>query len=182
MNARQTISKLFRTPALLVLTLPLAAGSAAAATYDLVAMPFVKAMPDGTSVTMWGYAVDGTAPVPTAPGPALVVPAGDTSLTVNLRNTLPEPASIVIPGQAMPTDALGAALAPVKQDTDGSGRQRMRSFTAEAAAAGGTQSYSWNNLKPGTYLYHSGTHPQVQVQMGLYGAMTHDAVIAGAGP
>src|SRR5512139_235447 len=178
MNARQTISKLFRTPALLVLTLPLAAGSAAAATYDLVAMPFVKAMPDGTSVTMWGYAMDGAAPVPTAPGPALVVPAGDTSLTVNLRNTLPEPASVVIPGQAMPTDALGAPLAPVKFPADSAGRQRVRSFTAEAAAGGGTQSFTWNNLKPGTYLYHSGTHPQVQVQMGLYGAVTHDAPAA----
>ena len=27
-------------------------------------------------------------------------------------------------------------------------------------------------MKPGTYLYHSGTHPQVQVQMGLYGAVS----------
>jgi FtsP/CotA-like multicopper oxidase with cupredoxin domain len=26
-------------------------------------------------------------------------------------------------------------------------------------------------VKEGTYLYHSGTHPQVQVQMGLYGAL-----------
>ena len=185
MNARQTTSKLCRTAALLVLAM--ASGNAAAISYDLVATSFPKSLPDGSSVTMWGYALDGsscTAPpcAASVPGPALVVPAGDSSLTVNLRNTLPEPSSIAISGQAMPTDALGAALAPVKQDTDGSGRQRVRSFTAEAAAAGGTQSYSWNNLKPGTYLYHSGTHPQVQVQMGLYGAMTHDAVTAGAGP
>ena len=26
-------------------------------------------------------------------------------------------------------------------------------------------------MKPGTYLYQSGTHPQVQVQMGLYGGV-----------
>jgi hypothetical protein len=172
MNARQTTSKLCRTPALMALVLPLVAGNAAAITYDLVAMPFSKVMPDGMSVPMWGFALDGAAPVPSVPGPALVVPAGDSSLTINLRNALSgsgaEPVSIVIPGQI-------AAMTPVKF-TDSSGRQRVRSFTAEAAPGGGTQSYTWNNLKPGTYLYHSGTHPQVQVQMGLYGAMTHDAV------
>jgi len=51
------------------------------------------------------------------------------------------------------------------------GRPRLRSFTHEAAAGGGTADYIWANIKPGTYLYHSGTHPQVQVQMGLYGAV-----------
>lgn len=170
MNARKTLDKLCRMPALLVLALPLAAGSAGAATYNLVAMPFNKTMADGSTVPMWGYALDGAAPVPSVPGPALVVPAGDSSLTINLRNALggpgAEPVSIVIPGQA-------AAMAPVKF-TDDQGRQRVRSFTAEAAV-GATRSYTWNNLRPGTYLYHSGTHPQVQVQMGLYGAMTHDA-------
>ena len=28
---------------------------------------------------------------------------------------------------------------------------------------------------PGTYLYQSGSHPAVQVQMGLYGGVTSDA-------
>lgn len=173
MNARQTTSKFCRMPALLALVLPLVAGNAAAATYNLVAMPFGKTMPDGTPVLMWGFSPDDGSFVPSTPGPALVVPPGDTSLTINLRNFLSEPISIIIPGQAMPT-SLGAPLAPVAF-TDGAGRQRVRSFTAEAAAFGGSQSYTWNNLKPGTYLYHSGTHPQLQVQMGLYGAVTRDA-------
>ena len=185
MNASQTTSKLCRMPALLALVLPLMAGNAAAITYNLVAMPFNKTMPDGTSVPMWGFALDGTScpAVPpdtcpaSVPGPALVVEPGDTSLTINLRNALTgpgaEPVSIVIPGQL-------ATMSPVKF-TDSQGRQRVRSFTAEAVV-GGSQSYTWNNLKPGTYLYHSGTHPQVQVQMGLYGAMTHDAVTGLAYP
>jgi FtsP/CotA-like multicopper oxidase with cupredoxin domain len=182
MNASQTTSKFCRMPALLALVLPLVAGNAAAAIYNLVAMPFDKTMPDGASVTMWGYALDGTsctAPpcLPSVPGPALVVPPGEGSLSINLRNALTgpgaEPVSIVIPGQL-------TTMSPVKF-TDSSGRQRVRSFTAEAAP-GGSQSYTWNNLKPGTFLYHSGTHPQVQVQMGLYGAMTHDAVTGLAYP
>src|SRR5512143_3665018 len=171
MNARPISRTPCTTPTLLALALALVAGPAVAASFNLVAMPFTKTMPDGSPVAMWGYALDGATPVPSVPGPPLVVPPGDTTLTVNLRNALSgpgaEPVSIVIPGQL-------ATMTPVKF-TDGAGRQRVRSFAPEAAV-GGTQSYTWNNLKPGTYLYHSGTHPQVQVQMGLYGKLTHDAV------
>ena len=39
--------------------------------------------------------------------------------------------------------------------------------------------YYWNNIQPGTYAYQSGTHPQVQVQMGLYGAMVKNSDDAG---
>ncbi len=46
----------------------------------------------------------------------------------------------------------------------------MRSFTHEtASSAQGT--YTWSNLSPGSYIYHSGSHVAVQVQMGLYGAV-----------
>jgi FtsP/CotA-like multicopper oxidase with cupredoxin domain len=55
---------------------------------------------------------------------------------------------------------------------DGSGR--VVSMTAETPP-GGTQEYLFTGLKPGTFLYESGTHQAVQVQMGLYGAMTKDA-------
>jgi FtsP/CotA-like multicopper oxidase with cupredoxin domain len=34
--------------------------------------------------------------------------------------------------------------------------------------------YCWSNLRPGTFVYHSGTHPALQVQMGLYGALVVD--------
>ncbi len=52
-------------------------------------------------------------------------------------------------------------------------RYRVRSFDAEALLQGDKQIYTWDgvNVKEGTYLYQSGTHPSVQVQMGLYGPL-----------
>ena len=38
-------------------------------------------------------------------------------------------------------------------------------------ALGGTATYTFNNVKPGTFLYESGTNPAVQISMGLYGAV-----------
>ncbi len=148
------------------------AAPAFSATYNLRAEAFPLTMPDGAIIQMWGYALDGAscaAPpcAATVPGPALTVPPGDTSLTINLKNNLTEATSIVIPGQM-------ATMTPV-YTTNSGGKQVVQSFTHETTANGGTNIYTWNNLKTGTYLYQSGTHPQVQVQMGLYGGMMHDA-------
>jgi len=178
---------------MLMATLLLASAPALAAEYWLRAETLNMTMPDSNVVAMWGFAkCDASYSIcelPTVPGPALDVPAGDTSgLTVNLLNTLPEPVSIVINGQAMPT-ALSPTSAPVWTDGSSGPRtsrtQRVRSFTHEAAARVGTgvsavdgsATYTWPAIKPGTYLYQSGTHPQVQVQMGLYGAMTSDGAV-----
>ena len=89
--------------------------------------------------------------------------------------------SIVIPGQALPL-ALGATAPSVARNPDG----RIRSFVHETPAAvggvaGPAVAYIWPAIEPGTYLYHSGSHPAVQVQMGLYGAATKNAVEATAG-
>jgi Bacterial Ig domain/Multicopper oxidase len=135
-------------------------------------------MPGNVAVTMWGYAsctaAFATCGAVSVPGPALTVPAADAGLTVHLRNTLTQPTSLVIPGQI-------TTMTPVWTDGTSGPRtsltQRVRSFTNEAAA-GATADYTWPNIKPGTYLYQSGTQPQVQVQMGLYGAMAKDAVAA----
>ena len=54
----------------------------------------------------------------------------------------------------------------------------MRSFTGETAP-GAIATYTFNNLRPGTYLYQSGTHPQAQIQMGLFGMVRQDAGAAG---
>ena len=165
-------NKLLLLPASVALAL--AGTQVQANTEYLCAKSLSLTTPDGGAVPMWGYA-RGTAANPTCtgvnatvPGPRINVPFGDTSLTINLSNQLPagsEGVSVVIPGQQ-------ANFAPVTT-TDLQGRTRVTSF-APAAAVGASQSYTWNNLQPGTYAYHSGTHPQVQVQMGLYGMMTHD--------
>ncbi|HEV7611739.1 MAG TPA: choice-of-anchor D domain-containing protein [Steroidobacteraceae bacterium] len=47
---------------------------------------------------------------------------------------------------------------------------RVQSFGTEAPF-GATTKLTWNNLRPGTYLIESGTHPSIQAPMGLYGIL-----------
>lgn len=159
------------TQLLLALTLVLSmAGLSGAANFFLDAQTFTKTMPDGTAVTMWGYAqcTSGfaTCDPPLAPGPTLIVPAGDTAVNITVRNSLTgpyiEPTSLMIPGQQ-------TAMVPVPDPVSG----RVRSFTQEVASAA-NRTYTWTNFKPGTYLYQSATHPGLQVQMGLVGAIKKD--------
>jgi len=177
MNGKMMIKPL-RNLALSLIALAVLVVPSFGASFDLVAEEAVATMPDTTTIPMWGFFPDtGQACNPGTPpawevGEQLTVPAGDTSLTINLRNCLDShPVSIVIPGQP-------AVLSPVSF-TDGQGRQRVSSMT-NITAAGATVSYTWNNLQPGTYLYHSGTHPAVQVQMGLYGALKVEAGVGEA--
>lgn len=159
------ISKIyFRVvPALLLIIVLAIAWPVSAAVFNLRAGATVVHMPDGTPVTMWGFGLEGGQI--TVPGPLLRVPPGDSTLTIHLTNDLPEPVSLFIPGQA-------ANLSPVKF-TDGEGRTRVRSFTQETAP-GSTSTYVWNSVRSGTFIYQSGTHMAVQVQMGLYGALVKE--------
>ena len=135
---------------------------------NLVADQASVTMPDGASIPMWGYFSDSGQTCGTEPawsvGPTIAVPAGDNTLEVNLRNCLTIPTSLIITGQALPGD-------PVTF-TDTQGRTRVQSFSAETTPNGGIHTYTFNDIKPGSYLYKSGTFPALQVQMGLYGAMT----------
>ena len=163
----------------------LAPTEAFAVTYYLRAEPMSIADPNGgTAIPMWGYALCTGSGVgcgaATVPGPALTVPVGDSVLTVHLTNNLPAPTSLVINGLIKP-------MTPVWNDGSTGPRgasltKRVRSFDVEAAATSGQATYTWPNAAPGTYLYQSGTHPQVQVQMGLYGAVTKDASATEAYP
>jgi FtsP/CotA-like multicopper oxidase with cupredoxin domain len=107
---------------------------------------------DGDSVYTWGYA-DGNGNMQ-YPGPTLIVNQGDT-VTVNLSNQLPVPVSIVFPGQQGVVASGGSAGLMAR----------------EAAAANGSVSYTFIASQPGTYLYHSGTQPALQVEMGLLGTL-----------
>jgi FtsP/CotA-like multicopper oxidase with cupredoxin domain len=122
--------------------------------YDLQATEGYIYTPDGNSLYMWSYALDGDGFQ--FPGPVLCVDEGDT-VTVNLTNNLPgssDYASIVFPGQTGVSHNDG---------TPGL-------FTGEADP-GGTVEYTFTAEEPGTYLYESGTEPHKQIEMGLYGAL-----------
>jgi hypothetical protein len=121
-----------------------------------------------------------------------------TSLTITLTNNLsfgPNniATSIVIDGQL--GGGLGApgsftpspdhsnaqsvtwpAADPITKGTPPTQGPRVKSFATEVAATPATTiqtptTLTWNNLKPGTYLIHSGTHPSIQHPMGLYGVL-----------
>jgi FtsP/CotA-like multicopper oxidase with cupredoxin domain len=91
------------------------------------------------------------------PGPTLVVTEGQT-VSVTLTNQLPTAAgntSILFPGFTL-TSTCPAA--------------NQGLLTCEAAP-GGTVTYTFVASTPGTRAYYSGTQGDLQVEMGLYGAI-----------
>jgi len=169
---RQIVKSKSKQLALAVVLVSTMAGISSGAEFFLRADTTIKTMPDGQPVVMWGFALDSAFGaedgVVTVPGPLLTVPNDKKHLAINLDNNLGVPVSIVIPSQ------INTTMVPVKF-TDDKGRQRIRSFTHETEPNNTVPVvYEWNNLRPGTYLYHSGSHPAVQVQMGLYGCLRHN--------
>ena len=186
-------------PIAIACALALASGPAMSLTTEhLIVKEFTKVLPDGSSVTMWGYAPDVngacfaitpaatrmtapecTGPVATAPGPEIVVPPTDPDLLLRLTNLLPVPTSLFMSGQEKPfsPSTMGPTwnFGPPGDRT--SPTQKVRSYGAEAAANGGRMGYHWRVTQgneitdPGTFTYYSGTQPQLQVYMGLYGAV-----------
>ena len=153
---------------LLVLLLLLTAGPSLAV--NLAAVERTWTPPDGgAAIRMWGFVEDPGSctalPNSWLPGPIQQGVVNGT-LSITLRNCLSEPVSLIIPG-------LETNLTP-QTFVDAKGRTRVRAFTHEVPADNGTTvaTYSWNNLRAGTYLYQSGSHPAKQVPMGLYGAVT----------
>jgi FtsP/CotA-like multicopper oxidase with cupredoxin domain len=137
-------------------------------TFNLTAQASFISQPDGQAVYSWGYGCKG-APAgyaPTAisstfcstmqiPGPTLIVNEGDTVI-VNLTNNLPSAAgntSILFPGFTVTATSGVAGL------------------LAQEAAPGGSVTYTFTASSPGTRAYYSGTQGDLQVEMGLYGAI-----------
>ena len=130
-------------------------------------------LPDGNTTFMWGYAL-GNAGFQ-HPGPTMCVNEGDV-VTVTFRNNLKETSSIIFPGQTGVT----ANGQPAQPQFNGSGK--LVSLVQTAPANGGSVTYSFTASHPGTFLYESGTDPQKQVQMGLFGALIVRPTGAGFGP
>ena len=124
--------------------------------FNLVAAEDYLTTPDGGSVYVWGYGNANNAAMQ-YPGPTLIVNQGDV-VTVNLTNNLWKNTSIVFPGQEGVIANCNALNC-----VDG--------LLAKEALPLGTVAYTFIATKPGTYLYHSGTRPDLQTEMGLVGAL-----------
>jgi FtsP/CotA-like multicopper oxidase with cupredoxin domain len=141
--------------------------------FNLTAQQAYLNMPDGEAVYSWGYGCNGTpsgfapAAITNAscssmqvPGPTLIVHEG-ASVTVNLLNGLPTAAgntSILFPGFQLTSTCPNSATSP------------QGLLTCEAAP-GQTVTYTFVASQPGTHPYYSGTQGDLQIEMGLYGAV-----------
>ncbi len=139
-------------------------------TYNLSGGEARVSTPDGDSLLIWGYGPPGA---PQYPGPTLIVNQGDL-VTINLTNTdLPRATSIVFPGQgddaATPADESVTAIGGTCPGASGCPATEL--LTEEVAVGGGTVTYTFRATHAGTYMYHSGTNIELQVEMGLFGAI-----------
>src|SRR5262245_40855023 len=176
-NTNPLIGRLLRgaTVALVSLVSLVGSGVEAAApgiqgpSFSLNAAAGYISQPDGTSVYTFGYGcTSGSTPVflPSTiggrcgamqlPGPTLIVTEGQ-DITVTLTNNLPKAAgntSILFPGFAV--SASGGAPGVLTQE----------------ATNGSTVTYTFSTAgKAGTHAYYSGTQGDLQVEMGLFGAL-----------
>ncbi|HLV86939.1 MAG TPA: multicopper oxidase family protein [Candidatus Sulfotelmatobacter sp.] len=136
--------------------------------FSLTAQPAYLNQPDGSSVYSWGYGCatapaaflppmkNASCPTMQVPGPTLIVTEGQ-SVTVSLTNNLPTAAgntSILFPGFTLTSTSGGVA-----------------GLLTQEAAPGATVSYTFTASTPGTHSYYSGTQGDLQIEMGLYGAL-----------
>jgi hypothetical protein len=164
-----------------------AGGIGTTATFNLDASTGFINQPDGTQVYMWGYGCTtgsavgsasgtkpsaiGTVPCPTMqiPGPTLIVNEGQT-VVINLTNSLPAAAgrtSILFPGFVV--TSTGGAQGLLTQEACPTGGCPATATTP--AVTTNTVSYTFVANSPGTRAYYSGTQGDLQVEMGLYGAI-----------
>jgi FtsP/CotA-like multicopper oxidase with cupredoxin domain len=174
-NMKNTIC-ISRLLLLVVLALLLTATAQAAApgitgpTFNLTAQDAYINQPDGAAVYSWGYGCNSAfgqpafeppttttpfCPTMQVPGPTLIITEGDT-VTVTLTNHLPAAAgntSILFPG--FNVTATGGVVGLLTRE----------------AAHNGTVTYTFTASMPGTHAYYSGTQGDLQVEMGMYGAI-----------
>ena len=148
--------------------------TATAGSFTLTAQEAYLNQPDGNQLYSWGYGCTAlstpsfrpTLPNQTCstmqvPGPTLIVTEG-TSVSVTLTNNLPAPAgntSILFPDFSVTTSCSAATPSGVQ------------GFLTCEAAHGSTVTYTFTATTPGTHAYYSGTQGDLQIEMGLYGAI-----------
>ncbi len=144
-------------------------------TFSLTAGTTFISQPDGQMIYSWGYGCSGT---PTyapfngvclsaqIPGPTLIVHEGDV-VKVTLTNNLPVPVgntSILFPGFQVCAGTLSGGVCTPAGGVPG--------LLAQEAAPGSSVTYSFDTTgKWGTHSYYSGTQSDLQIEMGLYGAL-----------
>jgi len=141
-------------------------------TFNLTAQDAYLNQPDGEAVYSWGYGcnVPPTGFAPTlpnqacpsmqVPGPTLIVTEGQT-VTIQLLNGLPGAAgntSILFPGFVLTSTCPNSTANP-------------QGLLACEATPGQTVTYTFVASQPGTHPYYSGTQGDLQIEMGLYGAL-----------
>jgi FtsP/CotA-like multicopper oxidase with cupredoxin domain len=142
--------------------------------FTLTAQDAYLNQPDGNQVYAWGYGcAANTAPsfkpmmanqacsTMQVPGPTLIVTEGQP-VTVALTNNLPAAAgntSILFPDFSVTTSCNAATPTGV-----------AGLLTCEAAP-GTSVIYTFTATTPGTHAYYSGTQGDLQIEMGLYGAV-----------
>jgi FtsP/CotA-like multicopper oxidase with cupredoxin domain len=150
-------------------------------TFNLTAQPAYLNQPDGAAVYSWGYGCNGaptgfapaaisnaTCPSMQVPGPTLIVTEGQT-VTVTLTNNLPTAVgntSILFPGFQVT-----AAAASTQPTGCGATTPAPQGVLATEAVPGCSVTYSFTATSPGTRAYYSGTQSDLQIEMGLYGAV-----------
>jgi len=127
--------------------------------------PVVITVPPGnmtiylTNSLTFPLAAGGANNIPTSL--AIVGQLGGDLGTTETTTSSPQHATLTT---TWPIAGAGPTFTPPKQG------RRVQSFSTEVAT-GATTALTWNNLKPGTYLIESGTHPSIQGPMGLYGVL-----------
>ena len=135
--------------------------------FNLKAQPAVISTGDGDSMYMWLYGLDQNGGIRLYPGPTFIVREGAT-VRINLINALPVQTSIVFPGlDVTEEESFGVpSTSPLVK--------REVCVTGAPGCNGNLKtllSYSFVASKPGTYVYHSGSRPDLQVEMGLVGTI-----------
>ena len=133
--------------------------------FSLTASDGFSSQPDGNVIYAWGYGCSAATFLPSnskancpsmqMPGPTMIVTEGD-AVTVMLTNNLPLAAgntSIVFPGFNVTVSGGVAGI------------------LTQEAAKGNPVTYTFIADKPGTYAYYSGTQPELQIEMGMSGAI-----------